>query len=273
MYKFRKILNVSPPDLIKFPNQEKLLSDIYDSEADTFIISENLYAYNVINIMSAVGLGYGLPTDFEKGTHKFNQAVKFKKNIEYFSGAKSAQNCIDLSNAVFDEKGYKRKFSEFKNIAKEINESYNVTWLRTEQDTAFGLAQSADTWDIIEDEKDIFPLLQYVTVGDGRVRQDHKAWDGIIRPVNDSFWDTRMPINDWNCRCIVIQLTEGKISDLKGVPQNDSKVFKQNPGKTGEIYPNTHPYYELPENLHKQQKINFGFEPVDDEIIKKNIKK
>ena len=50
-------------------------------------------------------------------------------------------------------------------------------------------------------------MLQYVTAGDEKVRDDHAILDGVVADINDPFWNTYYPPNDWNCRCDVIQLS------------------------------------------------------------------
>ena len=192
-------------------------------------------------LMKFVKEGFGeLSTDVRTGKY-----LSYEKNITAFSGAKTFQNVKDLSSFVFNVKGEKRSFKEFKEFARQIDEKYNVKWLKTEQDTSFGVAQGADQWLEFEDNKDLFPLLQYQTALDERVRADHAAWDGIIRPVDDPFWDTHMPPNGWNCRCSVIQLEEGKVTNLRGVKQNDDPMFSVNPGKVDYIFnEKKHPYFQ-----------------------------
>ncbi|GAB3021410.1 phage head morphogenesis protein [Bowmanella dokdonensis] len=62
-------------------------------------------------------------------------------------------------------------------------------------------AYMAGRWEQIWRLKDIRPFLQYLTVGDERVRQSHRPWHGIILPVDHPFWRTHYPPNDWLCRC------------------------------------------------------------------------
>lgn len=49
---------------------------------------------------------------------------------------------------------------------------------------------------------------EYVTVGDGRVRDSHAALDGTRLPKDDPFWRRFMPPNGWNCRCQAIPIFE-----------------------------------------------------------------
>lgn len=47
---------------------------------------------------------------------------------------------------------------------------------------------------------------EYVTAGDDRVRLSHEALDGVRLPKEDPRWDTIMPPNGYNCRCIVTEI-------------------------------------------------------------------
>lgn len=286
------LINEQTPDPDLEPtkyNDKSLIERVYSGVVNPLFLPLDLYVFQYLNVMSGVGLGFGLPSDFIEGTSRYKAAVNYKKNIESFSGAKTFNQTLDLSNSVFNADGIKRSFKEFREIALKINNNYNINWLRTEQNAAFRVAQSAENWQIIQDEKDVLPLLQYVTVGDARVRPEHAAWDGIIKPVNDPFWDTRFYPNDWGCRCIVIQLEKGSKTNLHdhlkkyndSVPidekvkslKNDSKVFANNPGKSGVIFPKTGIAYKVPPEFKKAQKNNFGFETPPDSEVKKTMKK
>ena len=39
-------------------------------------------------------------------------------------------------------------------------------------------------------------------------RAQHKAWDGLVLPVDDPFWDTHTPQNGWGCKCKKYSLSE-----------------------------------------------------------------
>ncbi len=51
------------------------------------------------------------------------------------------------------------------------------------------------------------PYLMYDAINDSRVRPSHLAMDGIIRRVDDPFWDTHYPENGYRCRCRCISLS------------------------------------------------------------------
>lgn len=232
-----KVNNQLDEDLepTEFNDELKINEGIFEGFYTVKNLPQELFNFQYLNIMGGVGWGYGLPTDFNENTFKFEKADKFKRNIEFFSGAKTKDEVNKLNDLVF-KNGKKRPFKEFLEEAQSINTNYNKTWLKTELNTAFLVAESAEKWEIIQEEKEIFPLLQYQTVGDDRVRPEHRQWDNIIRAVNDPFWDTRYPPNGFLCRCKVIQLRDGNITPLTGVPQNSDKYFNNNPGKSNVIF-------------------------------------
>lgn len=54
------------------------------------------------------------------------------------------------------------------------------------------------------------PYLLYSAVNDSRTRPSHSRMHGIIRAVNDPWWNIHRPPNGYNCRCRVIALTEAQ---------------------------------------------------------------
>jgi SPP1 gp7 family putative phage head morphogenesis protein len=145
-----------------------------------------------------------------------------------------------------DEHGKLREFADFKEAADGIIDKYNETWLKTEYNFAVSASQSAARWTEFEQEADIIPNLKYQTVGDDHVRASHQVLDGIIRPLEDSFWDTHYPPNGYGCRCEAVRSLEGygNVTPDKNIPVVPiPDMFKTNLAKTGLIYPKNHPYY------------------------------
>lgn len=70
-------------------------------------------------------------------------------------------------------------------------------------------AMAAGRWRQIQRLKARRPWLRYITAGDHRVRDAHKAWHGIILHADDPWWNTHFPPNGFNCRCHV-QLLSGR---------------------------------------------------------------
>lgn len=98
-------------------------------------------------------------------------------------------------------------------------------------------AYAAGNWQQIQDTKADAPYLMYDAVDDNATRDEHRAWDGTVLPVDDPWWSTHMPPNGWNCRCSVVQLSAdqaratGKVNER--TPMGGTYEYT-NP-RTGEI--------------------------------------
>lgn len=235
----------------------KLIELIYEGKITQKNLPDWLFNFTFSELIKQVEKYYGKIKELT-GLKKV-KAGNFRTNINVFSGAKTYQNIRDLRNGLKID-GKKIQFKEFEKFARQINENYNKNWLDAEVQACKQMSISANKWDEIEEKQELFPLLKYVTVGDGQVRPDHAAWDGLIFPVNDPFWDTRMPPNDWGCRCDVQQLAEGDVSTKTGVLKNDSKLFANNPGKDNFIFdPKEHPYFKGIPKEDKKNNFGLGF--------------
>ena len=86
----------------------------------------------------------------------------------------------------------------------EKNAARAETVLRTNCFQAYAAARYRSQME----DKEVFPYLKYVTVGDSRVRDSHAQLNGTILPKDDPFWQTHYPPWDWGCRCVAVELTE-----------------------------------------------------------------
>jgi hypothetical protein len=184
-------------------------------------------------------------------------------NIYVFSGAKTYQQVRSLTTLLADPE-LKSNFYKFKDKATPIVNEFDRAYMQAEWQTAVGSGRMAGYWSRIQEDKDILPLLEYDTVGDGRVRPEHAVLDKIIRPVGDKFWDTLYPPNGWRCRCTVRQLSEGTITDLRGksnLYNNVPESFRMNAGKDRVIFkekgPGKHPYFSVAKGDKEYAKRNF----------------
>lgn len=62
-------------------------------------------------------------------------------------------------------------------------------------------AHMAGRWKQLQRTKGTRPFLMYMTVGDGRVREQHRRWHKVVLPIDSPWWDSHFPPNGWNCRC------------------------------------------------------------------------
>ncbi len=134
-------------------------------------------------------------------------------------------------------------FQEFQeNLKLKGFEPDNPYHLRTNFQQAIKSARASAEWKDIQDTKEIFPYLRYITMQDDAVRDEHRALDGIVRHVDDPFWDEYYPPNGWGCRCGKEQLTEEEANGDPGLKRdvppdsNVKKEFKRNVGKDNSLF-------------------------------------
>lgn len=99
-------------------------------------------------------------------------------------------------------------------------------------------AYAAGDWAQIQETKAEAPYLMYDAIDDGRTRPQHRAWDGIVLPIDDPWWNTHRPPNGWNCRCSVIQLSADQVRAMgktvaEKAPASPTREYT-NP-RTGEV--------------------------------------
>ena len=266
------------PNFLDYTDEqvEAIINNTYNGVISREALPVDLYEDIKRRLNKAVFEGFGGTfAEFSEDTTEGLIMAGFEKNIAVFSGAKTFQQVNDMSNFLFNSGGDKIPFGEFKKYANEILETYNKNWLKTEFNTALSQAASGRRWDTIKKQAEIFPLIKYITAGDGRVRAKHVPFDGIVKPINDPFWKEHFPPLDWNCRCIDEQIEEGdeEITDLEGrdipiVPD----LFKMNAGEDKIIFDESvHPYFNVDKRYKVALKNNFGL-PFKPEVKPKGVK-
>lgn len=210
-------------------------------------------------VVDGFGLGFEV---LDVDSADYRMLFDLRRNVWVFSGAKTYQQVREVSSLLtFPDKNEILTFSDFKNKAKDILRIYNEQWLSAEYDNAISSSRSASQWMQFEKDSDLYPMLEYHTVGDARVRPTHKELDGIVRPVNDKFWDSYMPPNGWRCRCTVLQGDEeSKQTNLQGFkqPKDVPDIFMMNPGKDRIVFSPKHPYFKVEAKDKQLARNNFN---------------
>ena len=251
--------------------KQQVLHSVYVRTATPSRPASALYIATANDLKTAMYKGFGGDmVSFVYDSPDLNMLTELRDNIYMFSGAKTFQHTLQMSEELLDESGKLRSFKDFENIAGKIFDTYNEDWLKTEYNTAMGMARSASKWVDIEKNKETFPLLRYVAVGDEHTCDICRPLDGIVLPVNDPFWSKNMPLNHFNCECTVEQLEADEASptdkydaDSRETESQDkkNKLFNMNPGKSKEIFRSTgknkHPYFEIPAKYKELAKQNF----------------
>lgn len=130
------------------------------------------------------------------------------------AGAQSDALLEDLYNAIQDAKqnggGYADFKTRFQDITTKHGWSYNGSpgWRsRIIYDTNITQSYNAGRYVQMQAVKHLRPFWQYRHTSIEHPRLNHKAWDGLILPADDAWWDTHMPQNGWGCKCRVDSLS------------------------------------------------------------------
>lgn len=256
-------------DDIKSPFDETdyngLINEVWNGLITKYNLPVSVYMKTANHLNDGVKVGFGKDIlSVEWGSPDFLMLKDLQENIYMFSGAKTYQNVRSLTGLLVDNE-LKQNFYKFKEKAMPLMKDFNENYLRAEYQTAIGSSRMAAEWQRIEEDKDLLPYLQYETVGDGRVRPEHAALDNIIRKVDDPFWNTLYPPNGWNCRCIVLSLAEGEVTDLrgkKGLYDNVPREFRMNTGKDRIVFKGKgkgkHPYFDIAKGDKDLARKNFN---------------
>lgn len=127
------------------------------------------------------------------------------------------------------------------------------TIFRTNMQTAY----AAGDWAQIQSHKESAPFLMYDAVDDNRTRPQHHAWDGIVLPVDDPWWETHRPPNGWGCRCSVIQIGQRELKRMgKSGPDTAPPIKRREwtNKRTGEVM-------QVPEGIDPGWAYNPGAVP------------
>lgn len=99
----------------------------------------------------------------------------------------------------------------------------NERRLRTIYDTNVRMSLASGHWQRIQRQKDVLPYLRYLASTSERKRPLHKLWYGVIRRVDDVWWQTHFPPNGWGCKCHFEQVSERRLLRMgwKVTPPDD----------------------------------------------------
>ena len=240
-----------------------LLDGIYAGSITEHDLPEDLYYAIADYLKSGLYSGFGgTLTDFAGKDLELLQELR--ENIYMFSAAKTYQETKDIRDMMFNSDGDLVSNREFNQLGAQAFDQWNNDWGRTEYNTARAQAQTAGQWNEIQSSKDILPFLTYSTIGDACAIC--APLDGFTAHVDDPVWDSIMPVNHFNCECIVTQEdeeaiptpTDEKESIYNQVTGEMSDEFKMNSGKDGYIFSPEHPYFEVAPKDREYAANNFN---------------
>ena len=239
---------------MNFSNEqiEAVLQGVFDGTYTPENLPQDLYLAIADYLKKGLYDGFGATLETVSGRDEL-LLTELRENIYQFSGAKTYQQVVQMRDALVDSNSYK----EFKEVATQVYDLYNKTWMRTEYDTAIGQAQCAVKWSEFENNKDILPNLRYSTIGDAC--DICGPLDGMVEPIDHPVWQTLAPLNHFNCMCL-LEATDEELSPrvTDGIDQLMHDNFKMNPGIDGYIFKKDHPYFDVAKGDRGLAELNFN---------------
>jgi hypothetical protein len=86
--------------------------------------------------------------------------------------------------------------------------------LKTIYDTNLRSAYQEGRWERSQASTS-HPYLMYRVGNSRHHRQEHLAWDGLILPKDDPWWNSHDPPNGWGCKCRVMAVSEDRKQRLE----------------------------------------------------------
>lgn len=167
-----------------------------------------------------------------------------RRNNAVFSAFKVHRAQNDMARLLLDSNGNPKPFEQWLNEVMPIASHQCRTWLKTEYDTAVIRAHQAADWRQFSREKDILPNLKWGPSTSITPGEDHRIFWGVVRPIDDDFWNHHKPGDRWNCKCTLSSTDEPVTPVPAGTTPSSTpqKGLENNPGKDAKLFSDSHPY-------------------------------
>lgn len=209
------------------------------------------------------GIKKGFGKDYAEidfSTPDYKKLHSLEKNAWQFSAAKTYDQLKEMSDALLKPDGSVRPFDEFR-IQTAIITGKQLRHVKVEYQTAFGGAQMAAQWQRIQEQKHIYPYLEFIAVEDENTTALCRSLNGVIKHVDDPFWQKYFPLNHYGCRSTTKQHRKAKETpDSEIMYPNIPKIFQVNLGERGLAFPEDHAYFtQMPNEVMEKSRQFFPY--------------
>lgn len=240
----------------------QLIGQVWNKKA-TIGTEGQLIVAEALELTGGLKKGYGVTVGYNTPDTLAYQMMEY--NLFEFSATKTEARLAAMSDLLLDqEKNGIRSFGDFEKLASEKVSSYNKEWLQTEYNLSIAVGQNSAAYHRFMAQKDDFPFVEYQTIGDANVRNEHAKLDGKVFSLSDPEAMQLWPPNGYNCRCEMLQVagkpstvTSGKLAQevLNAEDAKWSKSqFNINRGDLKQVFTKKQFYSEtkgLPEKLNE----------------------
>jgi hypothetical protein len=106
--------------------------------------------------------------------------------------------------------------------------------LKTIYDTNLRSAYQEGRWERSQASAS-HPYLMYRVGNSQHHREEHLAWDGLILPKDDPWWNSHYPPNGWGCKCWVMAVSEERKARLEKSGITVPPTVDGTPGHTAAV--------------------------------------
>ena len=215
---------------------EKAVNQLYDDRKIDDATRRQLAQSHYEPLKQAVNEGYSqVQKKFEYGTPNYEFLKQLQTNTAVFAVFKNHAAMKEMAALLKDAGGNLRSREDFKREALKVDATYRGSKLDAEYDTAVRQTRMAANWQKYVAKQKLYPNLKYIRTKAAKPDEKHLEYVGIIRPVNDAFWNVHYPPNRWLCQCSVEQTDEEPTDIPSGLPPVDP-AFAFNSGKAGQVF-------------------------------------
>lgn len=221
--------------------EQSLLDGVFAQSILPNRIDRDMWQEHYSRLLNHAEAGWGKRFSEAADLKEWERFQRIEQNLREFAALKQHRIIEELRQLKLATPNR----ADWELAARKLLRRHNDRYLRAELQATTAAAQAAESWAVFESRAYLYPNLRYETAGDERVRESHRVLDGIVKPINDPFWDMYYPPNGWGCRCKVVQTDEEASSTGEGVDFDPPKGFRGNVGKTGKLFGEDHPYYNV----------------------------
>lgn len=254
---------ISLSDKIRDRILNRLRSKGFNVEKD---IEPDLFAHTFGKLEEGISKSFG-KVEFGTPDHEFLNQMKH--NASVFSAFKTHRQQNEIYSKLFDDKGNMKSFDRFRKDTEQIIQNYNTNWLRTEYDTAVSRARFASDFRRYQADKDVMPNLEWLPSLASQPRDAHRVFYHRIYPLDDPFWRSNYPGNLWNCQCRYRNTDKPATHGKPKETVHPAKGLGENPGITGNVFTEDHPYIKDADKEAKEAVEKFLYGDYEDIKVKK----
>lgn len=174
----------------------------------------------------------------------YNFYEELRSNNEVFAAFKTHKMQNEIAAELLDGDGVLKSFSQWRKDVESIVDHHTEHYLRVEYDTAVIRAHHAAEWRQFEREREILPRLKWIPSTSVTPRESHMVFWNRVFEMNDPILNIHRPGDEWGCKC-GLSATDEPATDNSGVAGKGSAHdpgLGGNPGITGKIFSDDHPY-------------------------------